>query len=128
MMDLGYARRFAEAIHVQFPGKLLAYDCSPSFDRKLNLDDKSFSEFHVKLGAMGYKFQFITLADWHMVNLNAFELAKASQKEGKTAYVRLQEREFASEEEGYTAARPPQQPCSAPPRRGSSSLSQRRLC
>lgn len=103
--DLAEAREFAEAIHAKFPGKLLAYNCSPSFNWKRNLDDATIAKFQRELGAMGYKFQFITLAGWHMINFNAFELAKAYATEGMTAYVRLQQAEFAAEKDGYTATR-----------------------
>jgi isocitrate lyase len=103
--DLDEARTFAEAIHAQFPGKILAYNCSPSFNWRLRMDDTTIAGFQDELGRMGYKFQFITLAGWHMVNLNAFELAKAYHEEGMPAYVRLQDREFALEEDGYTATK-----------------------
>jgi isocitrate lyase len=103
--DLEEARRFAEAIHARFPGKLLAYNCSPSFNWKRHLDDATIAKFQRELGAMGYKFQFITLAGWHMLNFHAFELANAYKDEGMTAYVRLQEREFEAEALGYTATR-----------------------
>ncbi|MDB5101097.1 MAG: isocitrate lyase [Cyanobacteria bacterium RYN_339] len=103
--DLDEARRFAEAIHAQFPGKLLAYNCSPSFNWKRHLDDATIAKFQRELGAMGYKFQFITLAGWHMINFHAFELAQAYKEEGMPAYVRLQEREFEAEALGYTATR-----------------------
>ena len=99
------ARQFAEAIHAEFPDRMLAYNCSPSFNWRANLDDASIATFQQELGKMGYKFQFITLAGWHMVNLNAFELAKAYKAEGMTAYVRLQEREFELESTGYTAVK-----------------------
>ena len=103
--DLDEARTFAEAIHAQFPGKILAYNCSPSFNWRLRMDDTTIAGFQDELGRMGYKFQFITLAGWHVVNLNAFELAKAYHEEGMPAYVRLQDREFALEEDGYTATK-----------------------
>lgn len=103
--DLDEARRFAEGIHAKFPGKMLAYNCSPSFNWKRNLDDATIAKFQRELGAMGYKFQFITLAGWHMINYHTFELAKAYAAEGMTAYVRLQQAEFAAEKEGYTATR-----------------------
>ena len=103
--DLEEARAFAEAIHAQYPDMLLAYNCSPSFNWKSHLDDATIAKFQTELEAMGYKFQFITLAGWHMVNLNTFELAKAYKEEGMTAYVRLQEQEFALEKEGYTATK-----------------------
>src|SRR5262249_22907264 len=102
--DLAEARQFAAAIHARYPGKILAYNCSPSFNWQRNLDDAAIARFQQELAAMGYKFQFITLAGWHMVNLQAFELARAYRDEGMPAYVRLQEQEFAREAEGYTAA------------------------
>jgi malate synthase A len=103
--DLDEARRFAEAIHAQFPGKLLAYNCSPSFNWQRNLDAATTARFQRELGAMGYKFQFITLAGWHLINLETFELARAYRDEGMPAYVRVQEREFARERDGYTATK-----------------------
>jgi len=103
--DLEEARRFASAIHAQYPGKLLAYNCSPSFNWRQKMDDIAIAGFQKELAKMNYKFQFITLAGWHMVNLNAFELARAYRDEGMTAYVRIQDREFALEEQGYTAAK-----------------------
>lgn len=103
--DLAEAKAFAEAIQAKFPGKMLAYNCSPSFNWKRNLDDATIAKFQRELAAMGYKFQFITLAGWHMINFNAFELAKAYASEGMTAYVRLQQAEFAAEKDGYTATR-----------------------
>ncbi|MCH7841218.1 MAG: isocitrate lyase [Chloroflexi bacterium] len=103
--DLEEARVFADAIHKEFPGKLLAYNCSPSFNWHQKMSDPEIARFQDELGKMDYRFQFITLAGWHMVNLNAFELAKAYKEEGMPAYVRLQDREFALEEEGYTATR-----------------------
>ena len=103
--DREEARIFAEAIHSQFPGKLLAYNCSPSFNWKQHMDDATIATFQKTIASMGYKFQFVTLAGWHMVNLSAFELAKAFRKEGMPAYVRLQDQEFAREADGYTATR-----------------------
>jgi isocitrate/methylisocitrate lyase len=103
--DLGEAREFADAIHDSFPGKLLAYNCSPSFNWKRHLDDQAIAGFQERLGEMGYKFQFITLAGFHALNESMFELARGYAEEGMTAYVRLQEREFALEAEGYTATR-----------------------
>ncbi len=103
--DLEEARKFAEAIHMNYPGKLLAYNCSPSFNWKKNLDSHTIAKFQRELGAMGYKFQFITLAGWHLLNLHSFELAAAYAEIGMPAYVDLQEREFAREAEGYTATR-----------------------
>jgi isocitrate lyase len=103
--DLDEARRFAEAVHDQFPGKLLAYNCSPSFNWKRHLDDETIARFQQELGAMGYRYQFITLAGWHLVNLGAFELAREYDARGMDAYVRVQEREFHLEEKGYTAVK-----------------------
>jgi isocitrate lyase len=103
--DMGEAREFAEAIHDRFPGKLLAYNCSPSFNWKRHLDDDEIAAFQGRLGELGYRFQFITLAGFHSLNESMFELARGYAEEGMTAYVRLQEREFALESEGYTATR-----------------------
>jgi len=103
--DLGEAREFAEAIHVEFPGKLLAYNCSPSFNWRRHLDDDTIGRFQRELGAMGYKFQFITLAGFHALNESMFELARGYAAEGMPAYVRLQEREFELEADGYTATK-----------------------
>ena len=103
--DLDEARRFAEAIHDRFPGKHLAYNCSPSFNWRRKLDAGTIAKFQRELGAMGYKFQFITLAGWHLINLETFELAQAYRDEGMPAYVRVQEREFAREADGYTATK-----------------------
>jgi isocitrate lyase len=103
--DVDEAREFAEAIHAVHPGKLLAYNCSPSFNWKKHLDDDTIARFQRELGAMGYKFQFITLAGFHALNASMFELARGYAEEGMTAYVRLQEHEFAMEAEGYTATR-----------------------
>jgi isocitrate lyase len=103
--DLDEARRFAEAMHEVYPGKMLAYNCSPSFNWTRKLDAADIARFQRELGAMGYKFQFITLAGWHMINFHAFELAQQYAAEGMPAYVRLQEAEFAKEAAGYTAAR-----------------------
>lgn len=103
--DLEYARRFAEAIHRQFPGKLLAYNCSPSFNWKKNLDDATIAKFQRELGAMGYKYQFITLAGFHALNYGMFDLAYGYARENMTAFVNLQEREFAAAERGFTAVR-----------------------
>jgi isocitrate lyase len=103
--DLGEAYEFADAIHSSFPGKLLAYNCSPSFNWKKHLDDDEIAGFQERLGDMGYKFQFITLAGFHALNESMFELARGYAGEGMTAYVRLQEREFELEAEGYTATR-----------------------
>ncbi len=103
--DLAEAKRFAEAIHAQFPGKLLAYNCSPSFNWKRNLDDATIAKFQRELGAMGYKFQFITLAGFHSLNHSMFTLASTYRDEGMSAYVRLQEAEFGSEADGYEATK-----------------------
>ena len=103
--DIQEARDFADAIHSEFPGKLLAYNCSPSFNWKAHMSDSEIADFRRQLTGMGYKFQFITLAGWHMVNLNAFELAKEFNERGMSAYVEIQEQEFAREADGYTAAR-----------------------
>jgi isocitrate lyase len=103
--DLAEAREFAEAIHAQFPGKLLAYNCSPSFNWKRHLDDETIAGFQRELGAMGYKFQFITLAGFHALNESMFELARGYAASGMSAYVELQQRELALEEAGYTATR-----------------------
>jgi isocitrate lyase len=103
--DLGEAREFAAAIHERFPGKLLAYNCSPSFNWRRHLDDDEIAGFQARLGERGYRFQFITLAGFHALNAGMFELAHGYAEEQMTAYVRLQEREFALEEHGYTATR-----------------------
>jgi isocitrate lyase len=103
--DLDEAREFAEAMHERFPGKLLAYNCSPSFNWRKHLDDDTIARFQSQLGEWGYRFQFITLAGFHSLNAGMFELAKGYAHEDMTAYVRLQESEFAPEEEGYTATR-----------------------
>jgi isocitrate lyase len=103
--DLQEARAFADAIHSSHPGKLLAYNCSPSFNWKQHLDDAAIARFQRELAAMGYRFQFITLAGFHSLNAGMFELARGYAEEGMSAYVRLQEHEFALENEGYTATR-----------------------
>jgi len=103
--NLEEARRFAEAIHAQFPGKLLAYNCSPSFNWKKKLDDASIARFQEELGEMGYKFQFVTLAGFHALNYGMFELARNYRDRGMAAYSELQQAEFASEVYGYTATR-----------------------
>ena len=103
--DLDEARVFAEGVHSMYPEKLLAYNCSPSFLWKQHLDDATIARFQKELGAMGYRFQFITLAGFHALNASMFELAHGYAGEGMTAYVRLQERELAMEAEGYTATR-----------------------
>ncbi len=103
--DLDQARAFADSIRSEFPGKHLAYNCSPSFNWKQHLGDIEIARFQKELGAMGYRFQFITLAGFHALNASMFELARGYVEEGMSAYVRLQEREFAMEEDGYTATR-----------------------
>ncbi|HVV58768.1 MAG TPA: isocitrate lyase [Gaiellaceae bacterium] len=103
--DLGEAREFAEAIHERFPGKLLAYNCSPSFNWRKHLSDEQIAAFQAQLGAWGYRFQFITLAGFHALNEAMFELALGYRDRGMSAYVELQEREFALEADGYTATR-----------------------
>ena len=103
--DLEEAQLFAEAIHARFPGKPLAYNCSPSFNWRKHLDDDTIAVFQRELGALGYRFQFVTLAGFHALNSSMFELARGYAEEGMSAYVRLQEHEFALEEHGYTATR-----------------------
>ncbi|HZR95994.1 MAG TPA: isocitrate lyase [Gaiellaceae bacterium] len=103
--DLGEARDFAQTIHERFPGKLLAYNCSPSFNWRKHLDDDAIASFQQTLAEWGYRFQFITLAGFHALNAGMFELARGYATEAMTAYVRLQEHEFALEEFGYTATR-----------------------
>jgi isocitrate lyase len=103
--DLGEAREFAAAIHERFPGKLMAYNCSPSFNWRKHLGDDQIAGFQQELGELGYKFQFITLAGFHSLNAAMFELARGYVEEGMPAYVRVQEHEFELEEHGYTATR-----------------------
>jgi isocitrate lyase len=103
--DLKEAARFAEAMKAEYPDQLLAYNCSPSFNWKKHLDDATIASFQKELGAMGYAFQFITLAGFHALNESMFELAKGYAQEGMTAYVKLQEHEFSMEDMGYTATR-----------------------
>ncbi len=103
--DLGEARQFAEGIHREFPGKPLAYNCSPSFNWKKKLDDTTIAKFQRELGAMGYKFQFITLAGFHALNFSMFQLAKGYRESQMTAYVKLQQEEFGAEPLGYTATK-----------------------
>jgi isocitrate lyase len=103
--SLAEAERFATAIHARFPGKLLAYNCSPSFNWKRKLDDATIASFQARLGAMGYKFQFITLAGFHALNYSMFDLAGRYRDQGMTAYAKLQQAEFAAETRGYTATR-----------------------
>ena len=104
--DLEEARQFADAVHAKYPNKLLAYNCSPSFNWRKNLDDQTIAKFQKELGAMGYKFQFITLAGFHALNLSMFELARGYRDHGMTAYSRLQDQEFDSERDsGYEAVK-----------------------
>ena len=103
--DLEVARAFAEGIKSEFPDQLLAYNCSPSFNWKQHLDDDQIAAFQRELGAMGFRFQFITLAGFHALNHSMFDLAKGYAEQHMTAYVDLQEREFAAEAQGYTATR-----------------------
>ena len=103
--DLAYAKAFADAIHKQFPGKLLAYNCSPSFNWKKNLDDATIAKFQRELGAMGYKFQFITLAGFHALNYSMFNLAHGYARNNMSAFVELQEAEFAAAAKGFTAVK-----------------------
>ena len=105
MPDLPQAKKFAEAMHDRFPGKMLAYNCSPSFNWKRHLDDATIAKFQRELAAMGYKFQFITLAGFHALNYSMFTLAKGYRETQMKAYVELQEKEFASEKDGYTATK-----------------------
>jgi isocitrate lyase len=101
--DLAEARKFADAIHAHFPGKLLAYNCSPSFNWKKKLDDVTIANFQQELGKMGYKFQFVTLAGFHSLNMSMFHLARGYSQAGMTAYSKLQQEEFAAQELGYRA-------------------------
>jgi isocitrate lyase len=103
--DLGFARKFAEAIHAKYPGKLLAYNCSPSFNWKQNLDDATIARFQCELAAMGYKFQFITLAGFHALNYGMFHLAHGYARRQMSAFVELQEAEFAAADRGFTAVK-----------------------
>lgn len=103
--DLDEARQFADAIHAKYPGKLLAYNCSPSFKWKKKLSDEEIATFQQEIGAMGYKFQFVTLAGFHSLNFGMFELARGYKERGMAAYSELQQAEFASEVHGYTATR-----------------------
>ncbi|MEC8051206.1 MAG: isocitrate lyase [Myxococcota bacterium] len=102
---LDEAKKFAEAIKAKYPNKMLSYNCSPSFNWKKNLDDATIAKFQRELGAMGYKFQFVTLAGFHSLNMGMFELAGGYKESGMAAYSALQEKEFASEKDGYTATR-----------------------
>ena len=103
--DLDEAKTFAEGIHAEFPDKMLAYNCSPSFNWRSHLDDETIAKFQKELGAMGYKFIFITLAGWHALNASAFDLAVGYEDSDMSAYVDLQDREFGMESEGYSATR-----------------------
>ena len=103
--DLDDARRFAEAVHARHPGKLLAYNCSPSFNWRAKLDEATIARFQRELGAMGYKFQFVTLAGFHALNLSMFDLADGYRDRGMAAYSEMQQREFAAQERGFTAVR-----------------------
>jgi isocitrate lyase len=103
--SLDEAKKFAEAIHKKFPDKMLSYNCSPSFNWRKNLDDITIAKFQKELGAMGYKFQFITLAGFHSLNYSMFELASAYKASGMSGYVNLQEKEFAAEKQGFTAVK-----------------------
>jgi isocitrate lyase len=103
--NLEEAKRFAEVVHSEFPGKLLAYNCSPSFNWRRHLDATTIARFQRELGAMGYKFQFVTLAGFHSLNHSMFELARQYRDRGMAAYSELQQAEFASEENGYSATR-----------------------
>jgi isocitrate lyase len=103
--DLAFAKAFADAIHAKFPGKLLAYNCSPSFNWKKNLDDATIAKFQRELGAMGYKFQFITLAGFHSLNYGMFDLAYGYARNHMSAFVELQEKEFIAAERGFTAVK-----------------------
>ena len=103
--DLEDARRFAEAVHKKHPGKLLAYNCSPSFNWRAKLDEATIAKFQRELGAMGYKFQFVTLAGFHALNLSMFNLADGYRDRGMTAYSGMQQQEFAAQERGFTAVR-----------------------
>lgn len=103
--DLAFAKAFAEAVHARFPGKMLAYNCSPSFNWKKNLDDATIAKFQKELGAMGYKFQFITLAGFHSLNYGMFNLAHGYARRQMSAFVELQEAEFAAAARGFTAVK-----------------------
>ncbi|WP_030731766.1 isocitrate lyase [Streptomyces sp. NRRL F-2890] len=103
--DLGQAREFAEAVHARYPDRMLAYNCSPSFNWRATLDEDQIAKFQRELGAMGYRFQFITLAGFHSLNHAMFDLAQRYAEHGMTAYVDLQEREFAAQRRGFTAVR-----------------------
>ena len=103
--DLGFARAFAEAIHEKYPGKMLAYNCSPSFNWKKNLDDATIAKFQDEIAGYGYKFQFITLAGFHALNYSMFNLAHGYARKQMSAFVELQEAEFAAADKGFTAVK-----------------------
>ena len=103
--DLDEAQAFADAIHERFPGKLLAYNCSPSFNWKANLDERTIANFQATLGAMGYKYQFVTLSGFHSLNYAMYQLAQGYRTRGMAAYSELQQAEFAAEKAGYEAVR-----------------------
>lgn len=103
--DLAEAQKFADGIHAQFPGKLLAYNCSPSFNWQAKLSEDTLKKFRESLAEMGYRYQFITLAGWHSLNLGMFEISRAYKDEGMYAYSEMQQREFANEEHGFRAAK-----------------------
>ncbi len=103
--DLEQARKFAEAVKAEYPDQMLAYNCSPSFNWKAHLDDATIAKFQRELGHMGFKFQFITLAGFHALNYSMFDLAHGYASDGMSAYVELQEREFAAAEKGFTAVK-----------------------
>ena len=103
--DLGEATKFAEAIHAKYPGKMLAYNCSPSFNWRKHLSEAQIAAFQKELGALNYKFQFVTLSAFHALNHSMFTLARAYKTKGMAAYAELQNREFASEKDGYAAVR-----------------------
>ncbi|MEG0380777.1 MAG: isocitrate lyase, partial [Kurthia sp.] len=103
--SLDEARKFADAIHAKFPGKMLAYNCSPSFNWEANLDQETIAQYQVELGKMGYKFQFVTLAGFHALNHSMFKLANDYRDHGMVAYSKLQQEEFADESIGYTATK-----------------------
>lgn len=103
--SLEEAQQFADAIHEKFPGKMLAYNCSPSFNWEANLDEATIAKYQVELGKMGYKFQFVTLAGFHSLNHSMFNLAHDYKDNGMAAYSKLQQAEFANEDKGYTATR-----------------------
>ena len=104
-MTVIIAERFAKAIHEKFPGKMLAYNCSPSFNWAKKLDPETIAEFQKRIGAMGYKFQFVTLAGFHCNNYHIFDLASGYRDRGMAAYSELQQAEFAAEDRGYTATK-----------------------